>query len=171
MSTLMPPIDFKGWIEENREHFKPPVGNKQIWEDADFMAFVIGGPNARKDFHVDPSEEFFYQVEGDMVLEIIEDGERKDIPIKEGEIFLLPSGVPHSPKRPADTIGLVIEHKRPEGENDKLQWYCDDCGALVHEESFYLTDIVEQLREAIEAFWADDEARTCGECGAYLEQP
>ncbi len=170
MSKLMPPINFEQWIDDNREAFQPPVGNKKIWEDQDFMCFVIGGPNARKDFHIDPSEEFFYQLEGDMTLEIVEDGEVKQIPIQEGEIFLLPSMVPHSPKRPEGTIGLVIEHKRPEGEDDGLRWYCEECGEVLHEEWFYLTDIVEQLKEAIQAFWADDDARTCENCGAYLEQ-
>ena len=170
MSSLTPPINFEQWIEDNREAFEPPVGNKKIWENQDFMCFVIGGPNARKDFHIDPSEEFFYQLEGDMTLEIVEDGEHKEIPIREGEIFLLPSMVPHSPKRPEGTIGLVIEHKRPEGEDDGLRWYCEECGDVLHEEWFYLTDIVTQLKEAIEAFWDDDQARTCGSCGAYLEQ-
>ena len=170
MSKLTPPINFMQWIEDNRDAFKPPVGNKQIWEDQDFMAFVIGGPNARKDYHIDPSEEFFYQLEGDMTLQVVEDGEFKEIPIKEGEIFLLPSYVPHSPQRPEGTIGLVIEHKRPEDEDDGLRWYCEECGEILHEEHFYLTDIVEQLKEAIESFWSDDDARTCDNCDAYLER-
>lgn len=170
MSKLLPPINFKKWIEDNRDAFKPPVGNKKIWENTDFMAFVVGGPNQRKDYHIDPSEEFFYQLEGEMTLKIVEDGEFKDITIGEGEIFLLPSMVPHSPQRGENTIGLVIEHKRAEGDNDGLRWYCEDCGEVLHEEFFYLTDIVEQLGSAIQAFWADDEARTCDNCSAYLEQ-
>ncbi|MEM1347267.1 MAG: 3-hydroxyanthranilate 3,4-dioxygenase [Myxococcota bacterium] len=163
------PINLRDWVEENRELLKPPVGNKKIYEDQDFMIFVVGGPNARKDYHIDPSEEFFYQLEGEMTLKIVEDGEHKDIKIKAGEIFLLPSMVPHSPQRPANTVGLVIEHKRAEGANDGLRWYCDSCGEVLHEEFFYLTDIVGQLKAAIADFTADDDKRTCSNCGAYLE--
>lgn len=170
MAKILPPINFMKWIDENREQLKPPVGNKKIWEDADFMVFVVGGPNQRKDYHIDPSEEFFYQIEGEMTLKVVEDGEHRDIVIGEGEIFLLPSMVPHSPQRGADTIGLVIEQKRREGEDDGLRWYCEECGEILHEESFYLTDIVVQLKGAIQSFWADDEKRTCGHCGAYLEK-
>lgn len=170
MSKLMPPINFKGWIEENRESLKPPVGNKKIWEDSDFMVFVVGGPNERKDYHIDPSEEFFYQLEGDMTLKIVEDGEFKDVVIKEGEIFLLPAMVPHSPQRGPDTLGLVIEHKRQESDHDGLRWYCEGCGEVLYEEFFYLTDIVTQLKGAIQEFWASEEKRTCEGCGAYLER-
>src|SRR5699024_9409986 len=118
------PINFAEWIEENREFFKPPVGNKKIWEDSNFMIFVVGGPNRRKDYHIDPDEEFFYQVEGDMTLKVVDDGEFKDIEIKEGEIFLLPANMPHSPQRGPDTIGLVIEHKRDIDAHDGFRWYC-----------------------------------------------
>ncbi len=170
MSAMLPPINFKKWIDDHRDAFKPPVGNKKIWEDADFMVFVVGGPNQRKDYHIDPSEEFFYQLEGDMTLKIVDDGEHKDVVIREGEIFLLPSMIPHSPQRGADTIGLVIEHKRDPDDHDGLRWYCDECGEVLHEEFFFLTDIVTQLKGAIQAFWADDEKRTCGHCGAYLEK-
>jgi len=163
------PINLQNWVDENRELLKPPVGNKKIYEDQDFMVFVVGGPNARKDYHIDPSEEFFYQLEGEMTLKIVEDGEHKDITIKAGEIFLLPSMVPHSPQRPADTVGLVIEHKRAEDAHDGLRWYCESCGEVLHEEFFHLTDIVGQLKAAIADFTADDDKRTCNNCGAYLE--
>jgi 3-hydroxyanthranilate 3,4-dioxygenase len=171
MGTLIPPINFKQWIEDNRHLLKPPVGNKKIWEDTDFDVFIVGGPNARKDYHINQSEEFFYMVEGDMVLKIVEDDEFRDVAIREGEIFLLPSGIPHSPQRQADTVGLVIEHKRAEGVEDGLRWYCDECGEVLHEEFFHLTDIVEQLKGAIDDFWASDEKRTCENCGAYMEKP
>lgn len=170
MAKMLPPINFTQWIEENREELKPPVGNKKIWEDADFMVFVVGGPNRRKDYHIDPSEEFFYQLEGEMTLRVVEDGEARDVVIREGEIFLLPSMVPHSPQRGENTLGLVIEHKRQPGDHDGLRWYCEECGEVLHEEFFYLTDIVVQLKGAIQAFWADDEKRTCDHCGAYLEE-
>ena len=170
MAKLTPPINFHQWIEDNRHLLKPPVGNKKIWEDTDFDVFVVGGPNQRKDYHINQREEFFYMVEGDMVLKVVEDDEFRDVDIREGEIFLLPAGIPHSPQRAADTVGLVIEHQRPEGVEDGLRWYCDECGEVLHEEFFYLTDIVEQLKGAIQDFWADDEKRTCENCGAYLEK-
>lgn len=167
--ALTPPIDFENWIEENRHLLKPPVGNKKIWEDTNFDVFVVGGPNQRKDYHIDPDEEFFYMVEGDMVLKVVDDGEFKDIEIKEGQIFLLPPDIPHSPQREAGSVGLVIEHKRRPDQEDGLRWYCDECGEILHEERFHLTDIVGQLKKAIQDFKANDELRTCDNCGAYLE--
>ena len=116
--NLLPPINFKNWIEENRHLLKPPVGNKVVYENSDFMIMVVGGPNSRKDYHVDPVEEFFYQVEGDMVLKVMDNHKRVDIVIKEGEIFILPKNIPHSPQRFANTVGLVIEYKREEGALD-----------------------------------------------------
>ena len=166
-------INFKQWIEENRHLLKPPVGNRQIWvgEDRDFMVTVVGGPNARKDFHVDHSEEFFYQIEGDMVLRVVENGKIRDLEIKEGEIFLLPPLVPHSPQRKANTIGLVIERKRRTEELDGLQWYCESCHHLVYEEYFYLTDLTPQLQPVFEKFYGDETLRTCKHCGAIIEPP
>lgn len=161
------------WIDKNRNRLKPPVGNDQLWkeENPDFMVMVVGGPNTRKDYHVDESEEFFYQVEGDITLKIVEDGEKKDIQIREGDVFLLPPGVPHSPQRPADTIGLVVERKRKEGELDGFVWYCDNCGEKIHEEFMVLTDITTQLKPVFEKFWADEKARTCENCGDVMQPP
>ena len=170
MPKLTPPINLQGFIEENRDLLEPPVGNKKIWEDSDFDIFIVGGPNARKDYHIDPHEEFFYMIEGDMVLKVVEDGEFRDIDIREGEVFLLPSYVPHSPQRKPNTVGLVVEYERPEGEEDGLRWYCEECGEIIYEEYFQLRDIVDDLKAAIQDFWADDEKRTCDNCGAYLEK-
>lgn len=166
---LLPPIDFKAWIEENRHLLKPPVGNKKIWEDTNFDVFVVGGPNKRKDYHIDPDEEFFYQIEGDMTLKVVVDGEFQDIVIPEGAIFLLPPYIPHSPQRGENTVGLVIEHKRQEGDKDGLRWYCDGCHEVLHEEFFQLHDIVGQLKAAIGNFRENDALRTCKSCGHYLE--
>ena len=99
------PLNFKKWIDEHRHLLKPPVGNQQIWADREFMVTVVGGPNARKDFHVNQGEEFFYQLEGDITLHVLDEGKREAIPIREGEIFLLPPNVPHSPQRPAEHRG------------------------------------------------------------------
>ena len=100
------PFNFQKWIDEHRDLLKPPVGNKQVYEDAEFIVMVVGGPNARKDYHFNEGEEFFYQLEGDILVKIQEDGKAVDVPIKEGEIFLLPPRIPHSPIRPADSVGL-----------------------------------------------------------------
>ncbi len=165
------PFNFKKWIDENRSQFKPPVGNKLIWEDREIMAFVVGGPNSRKDYHINPTEEFFYQVEGDMNLRILEAGKPKDIPIREGEIFLLPAKVPHSPQRLANTIGLVIEYKRPADKLDGFAWFCEACNHRLYHEEFYLTNIVTQLPPIFERFFSSNENRTCKQCHAVLEKP
>ena len=166
------PFNFHTWIDEHRHLLRPPVGNQQVFKaNDDFIVMVVGGPNARKDYHVDDSEEFFYQLEGDITLRIIEDGQPVDLPIRQGEIFLLPAGVPHSPQRPPNTVGLVIERYRRSGELDGFQWYCENCGAKLHEEFTELTDIVSQLPLIMDAFWADDAKRTCQVCGTYMEKP
>ena len=168
---VSPPINFKNWIEENRHLLKPPVGNKVVYEDGDFMIMVVGGPNSRKDYHVDPVEEFFFHLEGDMVLKIIENSKRVDVPIKEGEIFLLPKNVPHSPQRFENTIGLVVEYKRDEGDLDGFQWYCDECDVMLHEVTLDLENIVTQLPPLFDAYWKNMDARTCESCGSLQEKP
>ena len=168
---MLPPINFKNWIENNRHLLKPPVGNKVVYENTEFIIMVVGGPNTRKDFHIDEGEEFFYQLEGNMVLRIMENDIPRDIDINEGDIFLLPPNVPHSPQRFKNTVGLVIERKRHTDELDGFQWYCDKCNALLYEEFIPLTDIVKQLPPIFQGFWNDDEARTCNCCSAYLEKP
>ena len=170
--AIQRPFDFRGWIEEHRHLLKPPVGNKQIYTgNKDFIIMVVGGPNSRKDYHYNATEEFFYQLEGSIVLKIIEDGKPVDITINEGEIFLLPGGIPHSPRRPANTIGLVMERYRKEGQEDGFMWYCENCGNKLYEEYAYITDIVSQLPPIVENFWGSDEHRTCDNCGTYMEKP
>lgn len=166
-----PPINFKQWIEENRHLLKPPVGNKCVWENQDFIVMVVGGPNTRSDYHYDEGPEFFYQVEGDMVLKIMEDGQPRDIPIKEGEIFLLPPKVPHSPQRFENTVGLVVERKRLEHEQDGLIWFCEKCNNRLYEEYFHLENIETQFPPVFERFYASEEARTCSECGHVHPAP
>ena len=142
-----------------------------VFENTEMMIMVVGGPNTRKDYHIDEGEEFFYQLEGNMILRIMDDGKPKDITINEGDIFLLPPRVPHSPQRFENTIGLVIERKRRDGELDGFRWYCDECHTLLHEVYFTLTDIVKQLPPIFDRFWANDDTRTCKSCSAYLEKP
>ena len=168
---MLPPINFKNWIDENRHLLKPPVGNKVVYKNTEFIIMVVGGPNTRKDYHIDEGEEFFYQLEGNMVLRIMENGTPKDVNINEGEIFLLPPKIPHSPQRFENTVGLVVERKRHANELDGFHWYCDECNALLYEKYFQLTDIVTQLPPLFKAFWDDKDARRCNECNAYLEKP
>ena len=167
---MLPPINFKKWINDNRELLKPPVCNKVVYEDTEFIIMVVGGPNSRKDYHVDVGEEFFYQLEGDMVLKIMEKNKPKDIKIKEGEIFLLPPMVPHSPQRFVNTVGLVVERKRNKDELDGFQWYCENCNYLLYEKFFILTDIVKQLPLVFDTFWNSQELRQCKKCNEILEK-
>ena len=160
------PFNFQRWIDAHRDQLKPPVGNAQIFEDADFIVTVVGGPNRRTDYHDDPLEEFFYQLKGDMVLRILEDGRPRDLPIREGDIFLLPPHVRHSPQRPADSIGMVIEYRRPEGVKDAFEWHCLRCHARVHRVEVQLKSIVADLPPLFEQFYANEELRTCAACGA-----
>ena len=158
-------LNFKRWIDEHRHLLKPPVGNQQIWADREFMVTVVGGPNARAAFHINQGEEFFYQVEGDITLRCIEDGKPVDVPIREGEIFLLPPGVPHSPQRPAGTVGLVVERRRLAHEQDGFVWFCQTCGQKLHEEFFHLENLVTQLPPLFDRFYGSAEASTCRKCG------
>ena len=161
---LPDPINFQRWIDEHRHLLKPPVGNKVIWKDGEFICMVVGGPNQRTDFHYDEGPEFFHQVEGDMVLRVVEDGQVRDIRIREGEIFLLPPRVPHSPQRFENTVGLVIERERLPGEKDGLMWFCEQCGNKLYEEYFELEDIETQFPPVFERFYGSEELRTCDRC-------
>lgn len=171
MNKGLMPINLNKWIEEHKHLLKPPVGNANVWEDREFMVTVVGGPNSRTDFHIDDGEEFFYQIKGDIVVKIIEDGKVVDVPIREGEIFLLPSRVPHSPRRPADTIGLVIERKRLAHEKDGLMWLCPKCNEKLYEEFFHLTDLTTQLQPVFERFYGSAKNSTCRKCGTRVEKP
>lgn len=163
MSELGAPLNFAGWIESHRHLLQPPVGNAQIWPDREFMVTVVGGPNARTDYHINQGEEFFYQLVGDMVLRTLVAGARVDVPIRAGEIYLLAGNVPHSPQRPAGSVGLVIERRRMANEIDQFLWTCDECGAELHREKLHLTDIVQQLPPAFDRFWSSP-ATTCSQC-------
>lgn len=162
-----PPFNFRQWIDDHRDRLKPPVGNTLVWQDADFIVTVVGGPNQRSDYHDDPFEEFFFQLEGDMVLRIREEGVFRDVSIRAGDIFLLPPHVPHSPQRPVPgSVGLVIERQRPAGVKDAFQWYCEQCGGIVHRIELQLRSIVSDLPPLFDRFYADPALRTCRHCGA-----
>lgn len=164
-------FNFRRWIDEHREFLKPPVSNRCIFRDSEFIIMVVGGPNSRTDYHVDPSEEFFYQLEGDMVLKTIQDGEPVDVPIHAGDIFLLPANVPHSPRRPANTVGLVIERARKPEELEGFVWYCEHCHHKLYEEYLHISNIETQLPPIFERFYSSAAHRTCQHCGTVMAMP
>lgn len=170
-TRIIPPINIQRWIEEYSDQLKPPVGNKYLYDGDGFFVMVIAGPNARNDFHMTRSEEYFYQFKGDIIVRVIENGTIKDIPIREGETFFVPSGIPHSPTRPPDTIGIVVELRRPPGETEHLQFYCESCEELVYDKEFDCADIVEHFVRSMEEFWADPDLSTCRSCGIRVTKP
>ena len=160
------PFNFQAWIKEHEHLLKPPVGNAQIWQGTDFMVTIVGGPNNRCDYHDDPVEEFFYQMKGNMNLVVRDDGKPESIPINQGDIFLLPPHIRHSPQRPEEgSIGLVIEYQRPPGEKDAFEWYCEECNSLVHRSEILLKSIVDDLPPLFNKYYDSTELRTCGNCG------
>jgi 3-hydroxyanthranilate 3,4-dioxygenase len=167
MTRRLAAFNFSKWIDEHQHLLKPPVGNQQIWEDADLMVTVVGGPNKRTDYHDDPVEEFFYQLRGDMMLKVVDNGDFYDVPIRQGEIFLLPPHVRHSPQRPQEgSVGLVVEPKRQPDQHDAFEWYCFECNGLVKRVEVSLKSIVRDLPPIYQAFYADEKARTCPKCGS-----
>lgn len=164
---MLQTLHLKRWIAENRHLLRPPVGNAQLFKTTwrNFIVMLIGGPNQRTDYHDDPGEELFYQVEGDIVLRVIEDGRPHDIAIPEGEMLLLPPHVRHSPQRPAGSVGLVVERLRLPGEIDAFEWYCERCHGLVHRGEIELKDIEVDLPPVFERYYGDTGLRTCRACG------
>ena len=164
-------FNFQQWIDDHRHLLKPPVCNQQVFFDNDFIVMVVGGPNSRQDYHYDEGPEFFYQLEGEMVLNTMQDGERVNITIGEGEILLLPPKVPHSPQRFENTIGLVVERMRLPEELDGFMWFCDNCNNKLYEEQLYVSDIVAQLPPIFDRFLNSEENRTCDKCGTVMAKP
>ena len=168
--ALAPPFNLQAWIDAHRHLLKPPVGNKCIVDD-DFIVMIVGGPNARTDYHVDVGAELFYQLEGDMLLRVQEDGARRDIPIRAGEMFYLPPDVPHSPQRMEGGIGLVVERRRRDNEKDGLLWFCENCNHPLYSEFFKLHDIETDFPAVFERFYRSVEKRTCTSCGFVNPAP
>lgn len=174
-----PLLHLKKWIKKNEKHLKPPVSNRQFFFGSkDAIVFVSGGPNTRNDFHVNPTEELFYQLKGDVAVRVrpLDGRKPEDVVIKEGELFLLPRWVPHRPQRPKGTLGLIIEFPRGldekgQPQKDGLQWYCPKCDTLVHDARFVLKKIDEDLAVAMNDFWDGPESRrTCGKCGHVIQR-
>ena len=171
--SIRRPFNVKQWIEDNRHLMKPPVGNRNLYAEAgDYIVMMVAGPNARKDYHYNETEELFYQLEGDVFVKIQEDGKSVELTIKEGEMFLLPANTPHSPIRPEGTMGLVIEVKRADREmKDGLLWFCENCNTKLHEVFFQLGDIVTQLHLVLSEFYNSTDLCTCKNCGTVMQAP
>jgi 3-hydroxyanthranilate 3,4-dioxygenase len=165
------PFNLLRWIDQNRGQLKPPVGNKLLFEDGEFIIMAVGGPNSRKDFHHDPGAEFFFQVEGDMLLKTVVEGRRHDVPIREGDVYLLPAEVAHSPQRPAGSVGIVIERRRAPDELDGFSWYCENCGHCLYLERIAVRNIETELPAIFSRFYSSLEHRTCRVCGTIMQAP
>merc|ERR1712169_136369 len=155
-------------IEDAWTAFKPPVNNYCVYNE-DFTVMIVGGPNARTDYHINQTPEWFYQYKGAMMLKVVDEGKFRDIIIREGDMFLLPGNTPHNPVRFANTVGVVLEQRRPEGMIDRLRWYCQECGEKVHESAFHCKDLGTQIKGAIEEFMGQEDNRKCGSCGALAD--
>ena len=167
--NIKKPFNLSKWIEENRHLLKPPVGNKNLYIEAeDFIVMIVAGPNARKDYHYNETEELFYQIEGDIVVKTQQNGKMVEVQIKEGEMFLLPPKIPHSPVRSEGSIGLVIERKRNKKDKDGLMWFSDTANELLYEEYFHLTNIETDFLPVFKRFYADEKLRTCPKTGEVM---
>lgn len=166
------PLNLPKWLAENSHLLQPPINNYCVYSDP-MTVMIVGGPNARTDYHINETPEFFYQYKGRMLLKTIQtiDGKQEfvDVYINEGELFLLPANTPHNPVRFADTVGVVIEQPRPEGSVDRLRWYCQGCGEKVYEAGFHCTDLGTQIKQAVNSFKADEQKRKCGKCGEICD--
>ncbi len=170
--NITKPFNLMKWIDEHRDEFKVPVMNKQFYKEAgDVIVFVSLGPNTRNDYHVNPTEELFYQLKGDISVRVrpLDGSAPHEVAIREGEMWLCPREVPHRPQRPDGTIGLIVEFPRPLGTKDRLRWYCRDCDELVHEASFRLKHIDQDLHQVMDDFWnGPEQGRTCPACGSLI---
>ena len=169
--ALLPPFNLHRWIDQNRALLRPPVGNKLLFQDSELIVMAVGGANSRKDFHHDPGEEFFYQLEGSMVLKTIQDGRVVDVPVAAGEVLLLPANVPHSPRRFAGSVGIVVERKRDPDELDGFSWYCENCSHRLYFTEVPVRNIETELPPLFRRFYADLTLRTCKRCGSVMSIP
>lgn len=165
------PFNLTAWIESNRDLLKPPVGNKNLYvESGDYIVMIVAGPNARKDYHYNETEELFYQLEGNITVRIQEDGQAVDMELGPGDMYLHPAKVPHSPMREAGSLGLVIERKRADSEmKDGLMWFCDACNGPLHETFFKLENIEKDFIPRFREFYSNESLRTCAACGEVMD--
>lgn len=169
--AIAKPFNLAKWIEDNRQLLKPPVGNKNLYIDSgDYIVMIVAGPNARKDYHYNETEELFYQLEGSIKVIIQEDGIRKEMELNAGDMYLHPAKVPHSPVRSEGSIGLVIERNRAaQGYVDGLLWFCDNCNHKLHDVYFELNNIEKDFLPHFEHFYNSEHLRTCNSCGTVME--
>jgi len=169
--AIAKPFNLTQWIEDNRHLLKPPVGNKNLYSDSeDYIVMVVAGPNARKDYHYNETEELFYQLEGDITVYVQDGGDRKAMKLSAGDMYLHPAKTPHSPNRSQGSIGLVIERKRVGSDaKDGLLWFCDNCNHKLYEVYFPLTDIETDFLQHFEHFYNSKKLRTCDKCGTVME--
>ncbi|KAL8823324.1 MAG: hypothetical protein Q9191_005961 [Dirinaria sp. TL-2023a] len=165
---LSSPLNLPRWLEENSHLLQPPINNYCVY-NKDVTVMIVGGPNARTDYHINETAEWFYQYKGSMLLKVVDEGSFRDIAIHEGEMFLLPPNTPHNPIRFADTVGIVLEQPRPAESKDRLRWYCQNCGNMVHEAAFHCSDLGTQIKGAVNSFKEDEEKRKCKQCGETVE--
>lgn len=169
--AIAPPFNFQKWLDENRHLLKPPVANKNLYpESEDYIVMVVAGPNARKDYHYNETEEWFYQLEGNINVRIQENGKPRDIKLGPGDMFLCPANTPHSPGRSEGSIGLVVERVREgRGFKDGLMWFCDNCNNKLHEVRFELLNIEKDFQPHFKHFYGSKDLRTCKKCGHEME--
>lgn len=169
--AVSPPFNLNAWIEENRDLLKPPVGNKNLYrESGDYIVMIVAGPNARKDYHYNETEELFYQLEGEIEVHIQDEGEKRTFRLGPGDMYLHPAGIPHSPVRHEGSLGLVVERKRNESDaRDGLLWFCDNCNQKLYEAYFTLEDIERDFLEHFKHFYGSEDLRTCSNCGTVME--
>jgi 3-hydroxyanthranilate 3,4-dioxygenase len=169
--AIAAPFNLNQWIKDNKDLLKPPVSNKNLYvESGDYIVMIVGGPNARKDFHYNETEELFYQLQGDIVVTIQEDGKARKVDIKAGDMFLLPANIPHNPVRPANSVGLVIERVRKGTElKDGLMWFCDNCNNKLHDTRFELQNVEKDFQPRFREFYNSEALRTCSKCKHVME--
>lgn len=180
--ALSTKINLDRWLDAHGPTLKPPVSNKLLYgDDSALKVMVVGGPNRRRDYHLQTGEEFFMQLKGDLVLKVLEGGKLRNIVVPENSTFLLPSLVPHSPQRSENSIGIVFERSHTPDEMDGLMWF-DEKGEIEYEEYFHCVDLGTQLKPIIERYERTnertrvsdppvkpDESVSCGIPSASLE--
>jgi len=171
--SILAPFNLPKWIDENRHLLKPPIANKNLYpEGTDYIVMVVAGPNSRKDFHYNETEELFYQLEGTITIKIQENGVLRMLQLGPGDMFLLPPMIPHNPCRTEGSIGLVIERVRNTGiHNDGLMWFCENCNEKLHEYKFPLINIEKDFLPRFKEFYDSEELRTCKKCKHIMQAP
>lgn len=166
------PFNLNRWIATRMAGDQGTVGNKEVFRQSDFIFQIIKGPNRRNDYHMDPYDEIFYQLEGTAFVVYRDAEDREQVAtLRAGDVLLIAAFTPHSPRRPPDSIGLVVERPRAAHELDGLRWYCEGCGRRLEDLWLPCQDIEVQLKQALDAFNTDLARRTCKHCGAVLPDP